>query len=202
MFDPDSGGDESDNDGTGGTGVNLQKKVIQMQETNEIRRACKILDIQIMNDQGDENEIATPVKIRSPSNDTTFETEEAFTKYLAECLKPNVEFWDNNEPHDLQNLEEALDLIHALDSDTYYDLHVGYLSIRASSGGSSGYRFEWAVSKSQVNDEIVDALEASGDAAWESCDDDNILLTLETDCVDNFDDIKNYYQKVIAAGLK
>jgi hypothetical protein len=26
VFDPDSGGDESDNDGTGGTGVNLQKR--------------------------------------------------------------------------------------------------------------------------------------------------------------------------------
>jgi hypothetical protein len=26
VFDPDSGGDESDNDGAGGTGANLQKK--------------------------------------------------------------------------------------------------------------------------------------------------------------------------------
>jgi hypothetical protein len=167
-----------------------------MQLTNEIRNACKILDVQILSDVVEDEELVLPIETRSPSDEHTFQGFEDFEKYLAERLVPNVEFWDEDRP--LEDFEEALDLIRALNAEIFENLGVGYPSLHMSPGGSSEKRWEWAISNSLLNDDLITDLEEDG-SAFESCDDDNILLTLETDCMNDFDDMKEYYQKVITA---
>lgn len=168
-----------------------------MQETNEIRTACKILQVQILSEVNDEEEMQMPIRITSPSDNKEFAEFEDFERYLAELLVPNVELWDNNR--ELETLEEALDLIRSLSIEVFEKIGIGYPSLHDSNTSSSGKRWEWAVSKNLLGNAIMDELSDLGYAAFESCDDDNVLLTLETDCMSDFDDMRDYYQKVISS---
>jgi predicted house-cleaning noncanonical NTP pyrophosphatase (MazG superfamily) len=113
-----------------------------MQETNEIRRACKILDIVITSDQNSEGEYDEPIRITSPSDDREFANQNEFETYLAELLKPNVLDWTPD--NDIENLLEALELISSLDADTYDTLDITNLNSAPFPEKFSGYPV-WAV---------------------------------------------------------
>jgi hypothetical protein len=140
-------------------------EVKKMQITNEVRNACKILQVQILNDEDDEGEIGMPIRITSPSDDREFVELDEFETYLAELLKPNVEDWTPDRNAEM--LLEALELIGMLSGDVYDSIDLTNLNSAEFPERVSSYPV-WAVdnygralvgSTSRQIEDIADVIE-------------------------------------------